>query len=358
MSPFKKKILVYGNFYYKGKAYGGEITKTRNIYFMLSDVFGKESVDKFDIEDWMIKPFKLLHELKKEIQNYSNIVILPGQKNLLFILPFLAKRQKKYGFRIFYPIVGGFLPKSLKRYPWLRKYAKCVTGMYAETKALVSELQSFGLKNVFYSPVFTLRQPLSKEEQDISCSKGWAEPIRFCTFSRVTEKKGITIAIESVAKVNQTLSKERGIYLDIYGAIDKKYEKKFAKLLKQYGDFVTYKGFLSDHDLLQNLSNYYALLFPTYYSGEGFPATTLEAYMAGLPIIASDWRFNSEIVDDHKTGLLVHIDKKGSGDFASAIKEAISKRDEFVGYRQNCLTKVTQFSPLIAISPLITDLKA
>ena len=51
------------------------------------------------------------------------------------------------------------------------------------------------------------------------------------------------------------------------------------------------------------LKNYYALLFQTYYEGEGFAGTIIDAYSAGVPIIASDWKYNSELINDN-TGCL------------------------------------------------------
>jgi len=49
------------------------------------------------------------------------------------------------------------------------------------------------------------------------------------------------------------------------------------------------------------------LLFPTYYEGEGFAGTILDALYAGIPVIASDWNFNTEIIKDMENGLIVNI---------------------------------------------------
>lgn len=52
------------------------------------------------------------------------------------------------------------------------------------------------------------------------------------------------------------------------------------------------------------LKNYDALLFPTYYEGEGFAGTIIDAFAAGLPVIASDWKYNSEIIKQGITGVI------------------------------------------------------
>ena len=46
------------------------------------------------------------------------------------------------------------------------------------------------------------------------------------------------------------------------------------------------------------LKCYFALLFPTDYEGEGCAGTLRDAYSAGVPVIASDWKYNAELVNE------------------------------------------------------------
>jgi len=46
------------------------------------------------------------------------------------------------------------------------------------------------------------------------------------------------------------------------------------------------------------------MLFPSYYSGEAFPGVLLDAMIAGIPVVASDWQDNGEFVEHGRTGLL------------------------------------------------------
>jgi glycosyltransferase involved in cell wall biosynthesis len=55
--------------------------------------------------------------------------------------------------------------------------------------------------------------------------------------------------------------------------------------------------------LTKVLRDYFALLFPIYYIGEGFAGTAIDAFSAGVPVIASDWKYNSEVI---KEGINVH----------------------------------------------------
>lgn len=72
------------------------------------------------------------------------------------------------------------------------------------------------------------------------------------------------------------------------------------------------------------LRNYFALLFPTYFHGEGFAGCIIDAFFAGIPIIATDWLYNKDIVKDKKMEyqclLKIH-------EIANAIVELYNNRD-------------------------------
>lgn len=47
------------------------------------------------------------------------------------------------------------------------------------------------------------------------------------------------------------------------------------------------------------------MLFPTYWHGEGFPGIIIDAFVSGLPVIATDWSLNADIIEDGKTGVIL-----------------------------------------------------
>lgn len=127
--------------------------------------------------------------------------------------------------------------------------------------------------------------------------------LRLCTFSRVMKEKGIEDAILAVKRINTEL--EKVIFsLDIYGQIDGGQETWFRKVMQTAPEYVCYSGIVPYNQSTQVLKDYYALLFPTYYDGEGFAGTLIDAMAAGIPVIASDWKYNADIVKDHCTGYL------------------------------------------------------
>ena len=46
-------------------------------------------------------------------------------------------------------------------------------------------------------------------------------------------------------------------------------------------------------------------MFPTTWKGEGFPGVIIDAYAAGLPVIATDWNLNKEIICEGENGFII-----------------------------------------------------
>ena len=78
-------------------------------------------------------------------------------------------------------------------------------------------------------------------------------------------------------------------------------------------------------DVYSLLNSYDLLLLPTHWQGEGCIGVLVESKIAGIPAIASDWRYNSEIIIDGKEGVIVSGNQAVG--FADAV-ERISKDEE------------------------------
>jgi glycosyltransferase involved in cell wall biosynthesis len=125
------------------------------------------------------------------------------------------------------------------------------------------------------------------------------------------ETKGVKTIFDSL----DLLKKEHSLQffkIDFYGPIEKTFKDEFDQLLNLHSDCCSYCGYLNimgNPDISYPiLSEYDAMLFPSFYKGEGFPGVILDAYIAGLPVIASDWNMNSEVVKNGETGIIVPAD--------------------------------------------------
>ena len=93
---------------------------------------------------------------------------------------------------------------------------------------------------------------------------------------------------------------EGKICIDFYGQKKDDYFDVNLANSKVYA----YGGVLQPNEVIPTLRKYDALIFPTHYEGEGCPGILVEALSAALPIIASDWKYNSEFVKDGINGFL------------------------------------------------------
>lgn len=335
----KKKIGLVGYLGYatSNPIIGGQMSKTRGILRELERSYPNQIIS-VDTSNWKKEIVPLIVQCLKIVKHCDVVIIMPNKNGIKFVLPFFALFKGFTKYKLAYPIVGGWLTGLLKKHHYLARTIRKVDYLLPETKQLKEELGEFTTAPMDVMPIFSTRAPLKKEDIELNLEK----PYTFCTFSRVTPAKGIDDAIEAIAKVNK---EKQGITckLDIWGPIEDGYAGHYHELFEKYGDFVSYRGTLAGDEGLQKLAHYYMLLFPTYYAGEGFPTTVCESLMAGLPVIASNWRFNNELVEDGKTGYLVEV--HNIDDLAKKIKYAI---DNFVAVKDmklKCLKVSERFLP-------------
>jgi len=192
--------------------------------------------------------------------------------------------------------------------------------LFVQTPNLKKDLGNLGIKNIEMMTNFKIQKIRASE--DIKIDEN--ENIKLCILSRLTKDKGIEDAVEAVKEANDIFGSVK-VKLDLYGIVPEYYKERFAHLINQNKDFVEYKGVANYNQTVDVLKNYFALLFPTYFHGEGFAGCIIDAFFAGIPIIATDWLYNKDIVKDKKNGILVPI--KNSHEIANAIVELYNNRD-------------------------------
>ncbi|MBU0639896.1 MAG: glycosyltransferase family 4 protein [Planctomycetes bacterium] len=158
-----------------------------------------------------------------------------------------------------------------------------------ETKALIRAVREDGVARVEWFPN---HRPMDVARalppREVSACR------RFVFLSQVRPVKGVGELIAAGERFGADVT------VDVYGPFfDGLSESTFAGLKR-----VRYCGVVQPEEVLGTLRRYDALVLPTYHSGEGYPGIVLEAYGAGLPVIATHWRAVPEIVDD-TCGLLI-----------------------------------------------------
>ena len=318
------KASVLGHFGEGVKLLNGQTVKTKIITEELQNQLGQDQVLKIDTHGgWKIllkAPFQVFRALKKSM----NVLIFPAHNGLRVYAPLLSFQRKFFKKRkIHYVVIGGWLPEFLTRHKSLSKILKKFDAIYVETDTMKSALESQGFENVIVMPNCKKLNILSESELLYPSEA----PYKLCTFSRVMKEKGIEDAIIAVCLANEKFSKDL-FKLDIYGEVDEKQKEWFEKIKENFPACVSYMGKVSFDKSTDVLKNYYAVLFPTYYEGEGFAGTVIDSFASGVPVIASDWKYNPEIIKTGVTGVIFPV--RNTEEFSRKLINSYEDKDKWI----------------------------
>ncbi len=340
------KVGICGHFGNNQNLLNGQTIKTKILTEELEKHFGKDAIKTIDTYDWKRNPLLLLYKCYLLMKRCENIIIMPASKGIKVFIPLFSKMNRIFHRKLHYVVIGGWLPKLLRNNPKLVTGLKDFTGIYVETHSMIDVLNKSGLNNVHYLPNFKRLNNLDERELVYS----YKEPYKLCTFSRVMKEKGIEDAINVVKTINNSL-KKIVFTLDIYGQIDKNYKEQFEKIIEVSPSYISYKGIVNYSKSVEVIKNYFALVFPTYYVGEGFAGTILDAFAAGVPVIASDWKYNKEIIHDKLDGLIFDINNIEM--LKMILLEVYKKPNVILEMKMNCLKRAKEYKPENAIKNLI-----
>lgn len=346
------KIIIVGVFGEGKTVSDGQINKVRDYYRYIRTRFGDEFVKRVDIGTYKKKPLQTLLHFLKEVRWCDRIVLLfTGDGNgIKTIFPFIVRLSGFLKKKLFFSVVGGGLLNSIDSKKSLIRRLQKVDAVYVETKTMKEVLEKKGLTNVHYAPVFSKRKGI--DLKDISDS--FQEPLRMCTYARVIKEKGISDAIDAVVDVNKRLGRLACV-LDIYGNPVGDYVNEFHDKIAEAAECVRCNPLLDDTNAIRELSKHYLLLFPTYYEGEGFPIALVESMKAGLPVVATDWHFNAEIIEDGRTGRIYKRD--GALSLSDVILELIMNKDIVSKMRVECVKESEKYNPDSILSDLYRRLE-
>ena len=291
---------------------------------------------------------KLLWDSVKCILSCKVIIMLLSRNGMKIYFPMMYYAKKIFHRKIFHDVIGGNLASYVKAYPKYAKYLNSYDGNWVEFHKMKMQLEELGVHNCTVIPNFK-RLDMSAANLNIDETDTNA----FCMFSRVTEAKGVTETIQAVHKYNQ--EHETQIKLNIWGPVDESYKEEFAKLLEGSGQSAVYQGCVDYSESVSVLTHHLALLFPTHWDGEGFPGTIVDAYSAGVPVIASDWNANAELVDNFQTGWVYPNEKLGS--LYESIEWAMQNKSKLVDMRKACIEKAFHYTPEISMKTIIAELE-
>lgn len=331
------KVAIIGRIANDIKLYDGQTVKTREIYKVVEDIISQENVYIIDTYQYSKHILSVLFKTIYYTWKCDCIFISVSLNGRRVFFPLLYYLNKIFKRNIYHFLIGGRLANNIQKYPNMKKYVCSFTCNYVESKRIIRDLYKIGVTNVAYMPNFKNIEILNEDEL-ISAE---CEPYKFCTFSRVEEEKGIQDAIVGINEINKRFGRKIAT-LDIYGSIEPSYASQFNDILTKYNDFVTYKGCIDPQLSVEFVKNYFMLLFPTKYYNEGLPGTIIDAFCAGVPVIASRWHYCDEMMTDGIEGMVYEFDD--GADLEKKIEYAIENRDKVKEMKLNCIKRANCFS--------------
>ena len=284
-----KKILYFGSMGLKRNRLDGVTMKSRCLYWYLK----KQKIDLYgiDVDNYKKNFLSIIFNFLKYYFKCDKIIISASPKGSYYLLKtlYILKCKKD----IYYFVAGGSLANYVKLGEYNLSVYHKIKKMYVQSKKMQKDLINLGLKNVEFLSNF---RKVEKWE-----NKYKKEPfIKFVFYGRVIKEKGVEQAINLINKLNHN-----GIFckLDIYGQVAEEYLKE---LEKKFNKNVKYKGFIIPDGKVEYeiLSKYDLMLFPTEWEGEGLPGSLIDSYFAGLGIVASNWEYAHEFIENNVNGII------------------------------------------------------
>lgn len=296
----RKKILFVGWVNSGKNPVDGETTKNQHII---------EELDKYcdvkvlDFYNKKAHPWIYVQAAWAFLTNpAATIIFSTSASNVYTFLKLLMKIGLKRN--IINWVIGGSFATQVKNGFFDADVFGGINYNLVQCKGMIEELNEAGVMNAKYVSNF---KPI-KYYPNLSSKlrhRNENAKMHFVFLSRIMPDKGCDYILNAVEILNKQGFQDR-FMVDFYGKVDPSYVLIFNQKAACLSN-VAYKGLLDFRrkDGYDTLSSYHAMLFPTFHPSEGIAGVVIDAYIAGLPIIASDWAHNSECVEDGKTGVLI-----------------------------------------------------
>ncbi len=261
----------------------------------------------------------------REAHDCDAIIVFANDLFSITIVPFLLLLARLYHTPFFIKPVGAGLDLFVaNQNPLLRTYLLGVLrkadGILAQTTVLQKSLIGLGCVRTDYLPGCrpVLDTRIAKDKQ---CNGAQTE-FRLIFLSHITRKKGPLVILEALQMLQQTFPRQ--VICDFYGPIHDEVRDDFLRGLTDTAT-AHYRGMAEPGTAAQIISEYDALVLPTFFDAEGHPGVLIEAMLAAVPVITTRIRAIHDLVIDGENGLLIPMHDARA--LAAAIQKLASDRE-------------------------------
>ena len=294
------KIVVLGAFGYDRKQLDGQTIKTRNVYNLLSDKY-KGKLKGYDTLLFRRKPWQVF-ALLWHLMTCKTLVLIPCRRNLTYVFPAVYMMSKIFRYEIVSICIGGWQVEYFngnelyKPHPRQLRYSKKIKAFLPEMETLNKNLiDKLGFRNTEVFPNF-------RKFDSVDIVESRHDILKLVFMARINRNKGYATIFQALERLKDMNLK---ITMTFFGQIAEEDKEDFLSLINEHKDVACYKGALEPDVIHKTLAQYDVLLLPTKFYTEGFPGSVLDAYIAGIPVIVTEWKYSHEFVKDGKTGFIV-----------------------------------------------------
>jgi glycosyltransferase involved in cell wall biosynthesis len=330
-----KKIVFIGAINKQNLPRGGEEYKNQLLASLLNKEF---KVTFIDTHNWKKNPAIILRMLFQLLFVKHDKIVLSASSHSIYKLLKLIHLFPYLPQKIVYFVIGGYLPSAIYSGVFKKKYYTNIRKIVVEGNLLSKQLSMSGIeKNVQVIPNFKMFNMESPKVLSDSPDQNF----RFVFLSRIHPDKGI-YEIMKASEILQNTHGNNTFSITFFGNLEKSEESHFIEKMKHpfyYGGELDFMR--NELQAYKELASYDCMLFPTYWAGEGFPGVLIDAFIAGIPVIATDWNMNNEVLTNGEDAIIIPI--KDAQALAHAMFQLIENRQKLALMKQNSRKKANQF---------------
>ncbi|WP_075809304.1 glycosyltransferase [Paraclostridium sordellii] len=281
-----------------------------------------------DTDNWMKNCIYISWRCMLNILKADKIVICSAQRGANIVLKIL--KIFRCNKDIYYFVAGGRLGKFLIDGIYSKNTYLPIKKIYVESEKIVKELEYCGINNSM--------KMMNFREFNFPNNTKLNDAIKFVFYSRVIKEKGIE---DLIYAFNNLSKKYENLILDIYGQVNDNYLEYLNEIMDEG---IEYKGVINPDNKIEYevLSEYDVFVLPTYYEGECLPGALIDAYVSGLAIIASEWEYSREYIEDGEVGYIHKY--KDKDDLMKKMEKTILNRDIIIKFKKNSQNAANLFN--------------
>lgn len=266
-------------------------------------------------------------------QEYIIVAVSRKGRNLLYPVLLIKSLSGRVQYSCI--VIGGSAVGSFKTKASIRALRKADV-VTVETSGLKEQMQkAYELNNIWCMPNY---KEMNQEEIKAPAGECFQnEELRFLFLSSMRDAKGVHALFQAFEKV---LEDGYAASLDYYGPVKSDLDQTLLEKIAG-AEHINYCGAVENCDVLKTMGKYQVFVFPTEYTGEGFPAVLVEALVSGLPIIASDMNYNPEIVIHERNGWI--FERGNVEQLTDRIRYCIQHREKLCEISRNNIQDAKQY---------------